>query len=93
MAAVVILPDHLHCLWTLPLGDSDFSTRWGLIKGHFSRAIEKGERVSQSRGGKPEGDEEGYVHIHAGIHGIGDLPPEVRDWRNPVARVAIRRVN
>ncbi|MGH8654898.1 MAG: spondin domain-containing protein, partial [Gammaproteobacteria bacterium] len=33
-------------------------------------------------GGKPEGDEEGYVHIHAGIHGIGDLPPEVRDWRN-----------
>ncbi len=46
IAAVVILPDHLHCLWTLPLGDSDFSTRWGLIKGHFS--IEKGERVSQS---------------------------------------------
>ncbi|MGH2399869.1 MAG: spondin domain-containing protein, partial [bacterium] len=44
-------------------------------------------------GGKPEGDEEGYVHIHAGIHGIGDLPPEVRDWRNRVARVAIRRVN
>jgi len=44
-------------------------------------------------GGKPEGDEEGYVHIHAGIHGIGDLPPEVRDWRNPVARIAIRRVN
>ncbi len=44
-------------------------------------------------GGKPEGGEEGYVHIHAGIHGIGDLPPEVRDWRNPVARIAIRRVN
>ena len=43
-------------------------------------------------GGKPEGDEEGYVHIHAGIHGIGDLPPEVRDWRNPVARIVVRRV-
>ncbi|MGH8760210.1 MAG: hypothetical protein ACREVW_11970, partial [Burkholderiales bacterium] len=42
-------------------------------------------------GGKPEGDEEGYVHIHAGIHGIGDLPPEVRDWRNPVARIVVRR--
>ncbi len=44
-------------------------------------------------GGKPEGGEEGYVHIHAGIHGIGDLPPEVRDWRNPVARIVVRRVH
>jgi putative transposase len=47
--AVVILPDHLHCIWTLPPGDSDFSTRWSLIKGNFSRSIEKGERVSESR--------------------------------------------
>jgi putative transposase len=30
--AIVILPDHLHCLWTLPPNDSDFSTRWRLIK-------------------------------------------------------------
>lgn len=35
--AIVVLPDHLHCLWTLPDGDSDYSTRWGLLKGHFSR--------------------------------------------------------
>src|SRR6266508_1723456 len=41
--AAVILPDHLHCIWTLPLADSDFSTRWGLIKGNFSRSIHKGE--------------------------------------------------
>jgi len=47
--AAVILPDHLHCIWTLPLGDSDFSTRWGLIKGTFSRSIQKSERVSPSR--------------------------------------------
>jgi len=26
--AVVILPDHLHCLWTLPEDDHDFSSRW-----------------------------------------------------------------
>jgi hypothetical protein len=44
-------------------------------------------------GGKPEVDEKGYAHIHAGIHGIGDLLPEVLDLRNPVARVAIRRVS
>jgi putative transposase len=47
--AVVILPDHLHCIWTLPPKDTDFSVRWGLIKVTFSRAIEKGERISQSR--------------------------------------------
>ena len=47
--AAVILPEHLHCIWTLPPGDSDFSTRWGLIKGNFSRAIQKGERISPSR--------------------------------------------
>lgn len=35
--AIVVLPDHLHCLWTLPAGDTDFSTRWGLIKAGFSR--------------------------------------------------------
>ena len=30
--AIVLLPDHLHCIWTLPDGDHDFSTRWRLIK-------------------------------------------------------------
>ncbi len=43
-------------------------------------------------GGMPAGGEEGYVHIHAGIHGIGDLNASERDWRNPVARITIRRV-
>ena len=35
---------------------------------------------------------EGYVHVHAGIHGIGDLPPEAYDWRNPSALVTVTRV-
>lgn len=35
--AVVILPEHLHCIWTLPENDADFSTRWRLIKSYFSR--------------------------------------------------------
>lgn len=34
--AVVILPDHLHCIWELPSGDDDFSTRWMMIKKHVS---------------------------------------------------------
>jgi putative transposase len=49
MDAVVVLPDHLHCVWSLPDGDTDYSTRWGLIKASFSRAIEPGERRSASR--------------------------------------------
>ena len=49
MDAVVIMPDHLHCLWTLPSDDADFSIRWGQIKGYFSRHIAKGERLSKSR--------------------------------------------
>ena len=35
--AIVILPDHLHCIWTLPAGDADFMTRWRLIKTWFSK--------------------------------------------------------
>lgn len=33
---------------------------------------------------------EGFVHVHAGIHGVGDLDPAAHDWRNPVARVQIQ---
>jgi len=36
MVAWVVLPDHLHCVWELPDDDSDFSTRWRLIKTHFT---------------------------------------------------------
>ena len=35
--AVVVLPDHLHCIWTLPPGDADFATRWRLIKSWFTK--------------------------------------------------------
>lgn len=35
--AFVLLPDHLHCIWTLPENDSDFSMRWRQIKSYFSR--------------------------------------------------------
>ena len=35
--ALVLMPDHLHCIWTLPAGDVDYSTRWSLIKNAVSR--------------------------------------------------------
>lgn len=37
--AWVVLPDHLHTIWTLPKGDCDYSTRWGAIKARFSRKL------------------------------------------------------
>jgi len=49
MDAVVVLPDHLHCIWQLPPGDDGYATRWRLIKSHFSRLLEPGERRSASR--------------------------------------------
>ena len=52
--AMVIMPNHLHALWTLPENDSDYSTRWGLIKSSFSRQIPAIERVSNSRQRKGE---------------------------------------
>lgn len=44
--ACVVLPDHLHCIWTLPDGDDDFPVRWSFLKRHFSKAY-------RQQGGKP----------------------------------------
>lgn len=52
--AMVILPDHLHALWTLPEGDADYPTRWMLIKAGFSRRIPPGEWRNKSRIAKGE---------------------------------------
>lgn len=47
--AMVVLPDHLHALLTLPLDDNDYSTRWALIKSGFSRQLLKDEKINKSR--------------------------------------------
>ncbi len=41
--AIVILPDNLHAVWTLPEEDSDFSGRWRRIKSHFARHVAAAE--------------------------------------------------
>lgn len=43
-------------------------------------------------GPSPSDDGEGYIHIHRGTHGIGNLAPEHYDWRNPVAKITITRM-
>jgi hypothetical protein len=44
-------------------------------------------------GYSPNDSGEGFVHIHNGIHGIGDADPAILDWRNPVAQIVIERMN
>jgi putative transposase len=47
--AWVVLPEHMHCVWTLPLGDEDYSNRWWVIKQRFSRALPNTEHRSSTR--------------------------------------------
>lgn len=41
MDACVLLPNHLHCIWTLPAGDRDYAIRWKLIKSYVTRRCGK----------------------------------------------------
>ncbi|WP_367155523.1 transposase [Methylomonas sp. HYX-M1] len=45
--AWVVLPDHMHAIWTLPSGDDQYSNRWRAIKKAFSKALSKIEYRSQ----------------------------------------------
>ena len=46
--AMVVLREHLHCIWTLPDGDADFSMRWRLVKSQFSRDCAEAYKHKQS---------------------------------------------
>ncbi len=50
----VVLPDHMHCIWTLPPGDVDYPSRWKAIKIAFAKSIPKTERLSAVRLAKGE---------------------------------------
>src|SRR5690606_28392207 len=53
---IVILPDHLHCVWQLPADDGDYPLRWNLIKGTFARQLPATESIQLSRHLKRERD-------------------------------------
>jgi putative transposase len=52
--AWVVLPEHMHCIWQLPENDTDYATRWRLIKTHFTRQLPVTGKVNNSRQGKNE---------------------------------------
>ncbi|AXO60491.1 transposase [Pseudomonas sp. phDV1] len=47
--AWVVLPEHMHCVWTLPPGDADYPLRWRLIKTFFCRGLPSDEYRSLTR--------------------------------------------
>lgn len=49
--------------------------------------------VCGGEGGSPDIGDESYAHINSGVHGIGDLAPDVYDWRNQTAKITIRSIN
>ena len=52
--AMVVLPDHMHTMMTLPANDKDYPVRWMLIKAGFSREMLKEEARNESRKRKGE---------------------------------------
>jgi putative transposase len=51
--AIVLLPEHIHAIWTLPSGDANYSKRWGIIKKTFTTAfLESGGREQRVTAGK-----------------------------------------
>ena len=90
--AIVILPDHLHCLWKLPEKDNDFSMRWRLIKRYFSMEMDtsvnhrKEKEVWQRRfwehAIRDVNDWQkhmDYIHYNPVKHGLVRMPS---DWQH-----------
>jgi putative transposase len=91
--AFVVLPDHIHAVWTLPPGDADFSMRWRLIKSRFARSLPKREllsRVRQARGERGIWQRRFWEHL---IRDEADYARHVEYcYINPVKHALVRRV-
>ena len=88
--AWVVLPNHIHAVWTLPEGDTDFSKRWGLIKATYTKRMnaaglmDSGVPVWQQRfwehcirDDKDFAAHIDYVYINPVKHGLAS---RVADW-------------
>jgi putative transposase len=74
--AICLLPDHLHCVWKLPEGDGDFSTRWSQIKRDFTTNYlrDGGDESTQSNSR--------LKHRHRGIWQKRFWEHQIRDERD-----------
>ena len=93
LAAIVVLPDHLHAVWSLPPDDADFSVRWRLIKTRFAKSLPKQEYLSAVR---EKRGERGIWQRRFWEHLIRDDRDYARHieycYINPVKHGLVRRV-
>jgi putative transposase len=95
--AIVLLPDHLHTIWTLPPGDADYSTRWAKIKEAFTRSFLAGGGTEGTTSASRERHRERAVWQHRfwehTVRDEDDLERCVNyiHW-NPVKHGLVRRV-
>jgi putative transposase len=90
--AIVVLPDHLHAVWTLPPGDGDFSTRWKMFKAGFTQVTGLSGPRSDSKRTKGE---RGIWQRRFWEHTIRDEADFVAHvaycWGNPVKHGLVAR--
>ncbi len=97
--AFVVLPDHLHAVWTLPPGDADYSTRWGAIKARFTRGVKAsgvvGWNPTLRTDSKIAKGDAGIWQRRFWEHTIRDEPDHRNHmaycWRNPVKHGMVER--
>ena len=93
IAAIVVLPDDLHAVLSLPPEDADFSMRWRLIKMRFAKSLPQGERrsaVRRARGERGVWQRRFWEHL---IRDDGDYVRHVEYcYINPVKHGLVRRV-
>lgn len=65
------MPDHLHCIWTLPCGDMNYPARWAIIKRHVSRAMASNE-TALTEGSRQKRGEYGFWQRRFWEHLIRD---------------------
>ncbi len=91
--AMVVLPDHIHAVWTLPQGDTNFPVRWRWIKIRFSKSIPKCEQLSavrEARGERGIWQRRYWEHL---IRDERDLQNHIDYcWFNPVKHGHVAKV-
>lgn len=88
--AWVVLPDHLHAIWTLPEGDSDYALRWASIKARFSRGLAAPALTGTQQARREKGIWQRRFWEHH-LRGADDLAAHQRlCWADPVRHGLVR---
>ena len=92
IVAMVVLPDHLHAIWQMPENDTDYATRWRLIKARFSARLAAADHRAPSKISKGEKGiwQRRYWEHH--IRSDADFIAHVQYcWINPVKHGLVLR--